>query len=108
MKVLKSESLWRVFHLLNYLVRDPTSYYFRWLDPNCDQVFQKGGYISFGLGPRQCVGMRLAYMEEKMLLAHILRKYTFEVGTKTEIPLKLVGRATTQPETVWMHLKQRI
>ncbi|CAI2358287.1 unnamed protein product [Caenorhabditis sp. 36 PRJEB53466] len=66
-----------------------------------------GGYIPFGLGPRQCIGMRLAYMEEKLLLAHLLRKYTFQPGARTRIPLKLVGRATTQPDSVWMHLKAR-
>ena len=79
----------------------------RWLSADSDLIFQKGGYIPFGLGPRQCIGMRLAYMEEKMLLAHILRKFTFVTGVKTDIPLKLHGRATTQPESVWMHLKRR-
>ncbi|EFO91748.1 CRE-CYP-13A10 protein [Caenorhabditis remanei] len=79
----------------------------RWLSADSDLIFQKGGYIPFGLGPRQCIGMRLAYMEEKMLLAHILRKFTFVTGVKTDIPLKLHGRATTQPESVWMHLKPR-
>ncbi|CAL2031260.1 unnamed protein product [Caenorhabditis brenneri] len=78
----------------------------RWLT-NTDHVLQKGGYLPFGLGPRQCIGMRLAYIEEKLLLAHILRKYTFETGAKTEIPLKLVGAATTQPNSVWMHLVLR-
>ncbi|CAA88610.1 Putative cytochrome P450 CYP13A1 [Caenorhabditis elegans] len=79
----------------------------RWQTPNSDQIYQKSGYIPFGLGPRQCIGMRLAYMEEKILLVHILRKFTFETGAKTEIPLKLIGRATTQPESVWMHLNPR-
>ncbi|EFP13128.1 hypothetical protein CRE_07685 [Caenorhabditis remanei] len=75
----------------------------RWESPpNSHQTF-----LSFGLGPRQCIGMRLAYMEEKMLLAHILRKYSFETGSKTELPMKLVGRATTQPTSVWMHLVAR-
>ncbi|CAI2326799.1 unnamed protein product [Caenorhabditis sp. 36 PRJEB53466] len=68
---------------------------------------KSGGYIPFGLGPRQCIGMRLAYMEEKLLLAHLLRKYTFQPGARTRIPLKLVGRATTQPDSVWMHLRPR-
>uniref|UniRef100_A0A1I7TA09 Cytochrome P450 n=1 Tax=Caenorhabditis tropicalis TaxID=1561998 RepID=A0A1I7TA09_9PELO len=78
----------------------------RW-ESGDEHFFQKGGYIPFGLGPRQCIGMRLAYMEEKMLLAHILRRYSFEIGEKTEIPLRLVGAATTQPNSVWMKLKAR-
>ncbi|VDM79964.1 unnamed protein product, partial [Strongylus vulgaris] len=32
-------------------------------------------WISFGLGPRQCIGMRLAYMEEKLVLAHLLKRF---------------------------------
>ncbi|CAP22232.1 Protein CBR-CYP-13A12 [Caenorhabditis briggsae] len=78
----------------------------RW-ESGDEQFFQKGGYIPFGLGPRQCIGMRLAYMEEKLLLCHILRKYTLETCSKTQIPLKLIGSRTTSPETVWLNLKPR-
>uniref|UniRef100_A0A8R1HXS9 Cytochrome P450 n=1 Tax=Caenorhabditis japonica TaxID=281687 RepID=A0A8R1HXS9_CAEJA len=67
----------------------------------------KGYYLPFGMGPRQCIGMRLAYMEQKLLLAHILRKYRLETGTKTAIPLKLVGSATTSPKDVFLHLIPR-
>ncbi|KAF1764836.1 hypothetical protein GCK72_004786 [Caenorhabditis remanei] len=78
----------------------------RW-ESGDEQFFQKGGYLPFGLGPRICIGMRLALMEEKMLLAHILRKYTFETTATTEIPLKLVGRSTTAPRSVNLKLRPR-
>ncbi|EGT38206.1 hypothetical protein CAEBREN_23870 [Caenorhabditis brenneri] len=78
----------------------------RW-ESGDEQFFQKGGYLPFGLGPRICIGMRLALMEEKMLLAHILRKYTFETTSATEIPLKLVGRSTTAPRNVVLKLTPR-
>lgn len=68
----------------------------------------KGAYLPFGLGPRQCIGMRLAIMEQKILLTHLLKNYTFETGNKTRIPLKLVGSATTSPEDVFVHLRPRI
>ncbi|CAI5440671.1 unnamed protein product [Caenorhabditis angaria] len=76
----------------------------RWND---QQMKNGANYLPFGFGPRQCIGMRLAMMEEKLILAHILRKFDFEIGSKTQIPLKLVGRATTQPETLVLKLRKR-
>jgi len=36
----------------------------------------KGGtYLPFGLGPRQCLGMRIAKHEAKILIFQILRNY---------------------------------
>ncbi|ULU03592.1 hypothetical protein L3Y34_016816 [Caenorhabditis briggsae] len=77
----------------------------RW--ESAKQSEYKGAYIPFGLGPRQCIGMRLAVMEQKVLLTHILKKYSFETGPSTSIPLKLVGSATTSPENVFVQLKPR-
>ncbi|CAI5440669.1 unnamed protein product [Caenorhabditis angaria] len=76
----------------------------RWND---QQMKNGANYLPFGFGPRQCIGMRLAMTEEKLILAHILRKFDFEIGSKTQIPLKLVGRATTQPETLILKLRKR-
>lgn len=40
-------------------------------------------FIPFGAGPRNCVGMRFALMEIKMLLVKFLLKYKFSVCEKT-------------------------
>ncbi|EFP13112.1 hypothetical protein CRE_07732 [Caenorhabditis remanei] len=75
----------------------------RWESPlNPHQAF-----LSFGAGPRQCLGMRLAYLEQKSLLAHVLRKYSFVPNMKTQIPMKLVGRQTSRPESLILTLKAR-
>ncbi|CAI2327053.1 unnamed protein product [Caenorhabditis sp. 36 PRJEB53466] len=79
----------------------------RWETTSDEHLEHKGSYIPFGLGPRQCIGMRLALMEQKVLLAHILKRYTLEPGTLTRIPLKLVGSATTSPQDVYLHLRPR-
>nr|KAI8762865.1 cytochrome P450 3A41-like [Biomphalaria glabrata] len=41
-------------------------------------------FIPFGYGPRQCIGMRLAYIELKYCLVHVLRKVKFELNERTE------------------------
>ena len=42
-------------------------------------------HLPFGFGPRNCIGMRFALMEAKMVLISILKKYKFICGPKTEV-----------------------
>ena len=48
-----------------------------------------GTYLPFGIGPRQCIGMKLARMEAKILMFNILQNFILEPCAKTLIPLKL-------------------
>ncbi|KAK0428157.1 hypothetical protein QR680_010642 [Steinernema hermaphroditum] len=50
-------------------------------------------WIPFGVGPRNCVGMRFAEHEFKLALAETVRKLRYEMGPKFEDPLK--GRIAT-------------
>jgi len=42
-------------------------------------------YMPFGVGPRNCVGMRLALTELKISTVHILQKMKFSVCPETQV-----------------------
>ena len=47
----------------------------RWLDGSAKDL-PRGAYFPFGLGPRMCIGMPLADMEMRLVLATILQRFT--------------------------------
>ncbi|CAH1253372.1 CYP3A43 [Branchiostoma lanceolatum] len=46
-------------------------------------------WLPFGVGPRNCIGMRLALMELKVGLAKVLMNYRITTGPDTVVPMKL-------------------
>ncbi|XP_071147812.1 cytochrome P450 3A24-like [Mytilus edulis] len=61
-------------------------------------------YLPFGLGPRVCIGMRLALIETKYALISTVQNFKFVVGSKTEIPMPLEKGFITRPLN-GIHLK---
>lgn len=68
-----------------------------------------GTYLPFGAGPRSCIGPRLALLEVKMALYHLVKDFNLQASEKTQIPLRLSKSAfTMQAENgVWLELKAR-
>lgn len=52
----------------------------RWLE---ESSRPRAAFQSFGEGPRICLGMRLAYIEEKIALIKLLSRFTIEKTTNT-------------------------
>lgn len=47
-------------------------------------------FLSFGFGPRNCLGMRLALVETKLALIHMLRRIKFVASSETQVPLEFI------------------
>ena len=54
-----------------------------------------GSYIPFGSGPRVCVGAAFATTEATLILARLLRRFTFEVQETDKV--RPIARLTTRP-----------
>ncbi|XP_011303481.1 cytochrome P450 9e2-like [Fopius arisanus] len=56
---------------------------------NGKAIANSSNSLTFGQGPRMCIGNRFALLETKVLLVHILRKCSIRPGKKMILPLRL-------------------
>ncbi|CAF1123843.1 unnamed protein product [Adineta ricciae] len=64
-------------------------------------------YMSFGAGPRGCLGIRFAFMELKMALSQLLRRYTVLPGEDIEKGFQHRETFLIQPDAVYIRLERR-
>lgn len=71
-----------------------------WRDADCfnpDRDDENGVLLSFGLGPRVCIGAAFATIESGLILAELVRRYDFNVSSPDTV--RPVSRLTTRPAT---------
>ncbi|XP_047435259.1 cytochrome P450 3A27-like [Mugil cephalus] len=54
-------------------------------------------YLPFGIGPRNCLGMRFALVMVKLAMVEVLQNYSFSVCEETEIPLQMNPKTFIAP-----------
>lgn len=50
-------------------------------------------FLTFGIGPRSCIGNRFALLEVKAVLFHLLSKFRIVPTEKTDIPIQIHPRS---------------
>ncbi|KAK7160948.1 hypothetical protein R3I94_003812 [Phoxinus phoxinus] len=96
------------------LHRDPDY----WSDPESfkPERFTKGNketiepymYMPFGLGPRNCIGMRFAQVTMKLAIVEILQRFDVSVCAETQVPLELGLSGFLAPkDPIMLKLKPR-
>ena len=68
----------------NYCHASPYFFDFRFL-PEEKSKRDPLHFMPFSDGPRHCVGKRLALMEMKMSMVHVLKKFKFVKCSETEV-----------------------
>ena len=69
----------------------------------------KSTFLSFGIGPRQCIGNRFAILEAKVILFHLLARCNLKICSKTSVPLKMskISFGLAAADGYWIEIEER-
>ncbi len=110
-----------VIHRLPNIWQDPEVFRPERWDPANKQQLPVGAYFPFGGGPRTCIGMPLAQLEARIILASILQHYTpqpvpgytpgfqpvITLRPKNHLRVTLLSASSSDSDAQWKHLNDR-
>ncbi len=76
----------------------------RWLGDPRFKTDRRGGMLPFGIGPRNCLGQNLAYVEMRLILAKLLWSFDLELCGESEGWGKLKVFMTWSKRPLWVKL----
>ncbi|XP_076381351.1 cytochrome P450 9e2 [Megalopta genalis] len=110
--VEKGQYLWFPIYGIQYdsqYFEEPTKFKpERFLD-DPKKILNSGLFLSFGLGPRMCIGNRFALLETKVLFFNLFARCSLKPNSKTTIPMELSkkGFQMTAKDGFWFDVAPR-
>ena len=76
--------------------------------PEAKDTIDPFAYMPFGQGPRNCIGMRFALLEIKLVLAQMLKEFRIEKTPDLHVPITLKQKNLRVPvDPISIRLKKR-
>ncbi|KAH9515377.1 hypothetical protein Btru_014299 [Bulinus truncatus] len=95
------------FHTDPELFPEPDKFDPERFNPDDKTTRHPYAHLPFGQGPRNCIGLRLALLELKIVMAAILQKFTPVPCSKSVYPVKLSKMQAKSQDGLWVKFELR-
>ena len=63
------------------------------------ETIDPSSYMPFGMGPRNCIGMRFAIVSMKLVVVELLQRFSVTSCEETQVPVELENQGFLMPKT---------